>query len=420
MSKNIIIKNRTCSKLTRTSSPVILKFALLLMSIIVLAGCEEGKRFAISDDDTIPPNVPIFIYSEPLAGGARVFYRMPDDEDVLFIEVSYLNTAGEVVRFTSSYFSGSLDVRGFNSEGEHQITLCAVDRAGNRSDEIKETVVALEPPFVTTAKSVDVLPSFSSLMLKWDNPYMEPIYVSVELSYMEKGTRRNHNTLFSSFMLNEIQTIDNLMPDQNDSVKVSVSVSDKFGNIEPSKTMSVALLMDEELDKTEWTLPPAGFSLGGVTQADGNMEIGNMDAVVDGITEATKFLNFYLTNEPNPWNIIIDLGSEKELSRIVTHQRYTGEQSGSEQGNYYRGDNVLAYNIYIWDDDQQAWEFVSRNDIQTPVVKQTSDYKLSGDKGDEAFFYPEEPKFSKATRYFRFEAIKGKYISEITLFGKSN
>jgi hypothetical protein len=392
---------------------------MLFLLGIVLTGCEESKRYEISSNDNIPPDVPIFIDSKPLPGGARIFYRIPTDEDVLSIEASYQNVEGKTVRFIASYFTDSLEVWGFNNEGEHKINLCAIDRAGNRSGMIEETVVALEPPVVAVAKSIAVLPSFSSIMLKWNNSLMEPVYVSVDFSYTEKGRVRNHSSVFSSYQLNEKQHIDNLIPDENSEVEVSVSVKDKFGNSVSAETTSIVLLTDNELDKTEWTLPLPGFSLGGVIQANGNEGDGDMDELIDGITEASVFQNYYLTNQSNPWNIIIDLGSQKELSRIVTHQRYTGEQSDSPQGNYYKGDNVLSYNMYIWDENTQSWEFVSRNDILTPVVKQTSDYKLLGDAGDEAFFYPEEPKFSKPTRYFRLEAIKGKYISEITLYGKS-
>lgn len=390
----------------------------LLIATVILAGCAEGKRYEISMDDNTPPGTPVLIDSKPLPGGARIFYRIPTDEDVLAVEASYLNHAGEPVRFISSYFKDSLDVLGFGKEGEHEIGLCAVDRAGNRSKTITETVTALESPVSMVAGTVQVLPSFGSMMLKWRNVSMEPVYVYVDFSYTQHGVEYSHSNVFTSHQLTDTRTIDGLSLTDNEPVTVDVSVKDKFGNSVSAGNSTVVLLTDEALDKSVWSLPAPGFDLGGYVQANGSKGEGEMSEVIDGITEETVYRNFYQTDAVNPWNIIIDLGRECELSRIVTHQRYSGDYSTSEQGNYYRGNNVLSYEMYVWNGTASAWEYASRNDIKSPVVKHESDYRLLGDAGDQAYLYPDEPRFSIPTRYFLFRAVNGNYISEITLYGK--
>ena len=188
----------------------VLRLLVFMIGGGFLIGCEETKRYEITSDDTTPPGTPVFIDSKPLAGGARVYFRIPVDEDVLMIEASYKNTLGETVRSTVSYFTDSLDVLGFGSEGEHDIDLCAIDRAGNRSTPITETVVSLEPPVVSVAKTIKVLPSFGSLMLKWQNELMQPIYVSTNIRYKENGVEKSYNNIFSSYQLNDKQRVDNL------------------------------------------------------------------------------------------------------------------------------------------------------------------------------------------------------------------
>lgn len=396
----------------------IMRITIIAVCVLaVMSACEETKRYEISEDDSTPPGIPVFIASKPLPGGARVYFQSPADEDILSVEASYRNVAGETVRFAASYFSDSLDVIGFGNEGEHQITLYAVDRAGNRSKTISETVTALEPSVVTVAKSLQVLPSFASLIVKWEDP-TETVYVSVGLSYTQNSATQKYTRVFTSHQA-EIQTIDSLKLYNSEPVTVQVTVKDKHGNTAAREDVVVALLADSQLEKTGWSLPEAGFSLGGVTQADGSANDGTAEEVIDGLSEGDgSYMNFYNTTESNPWNIIIDLGQEYELSRIVTHQRSSGTAQYGLQGNLYRGDNVLAYNMYVWDEAGQEWKFVSRNDIYAPTVKLDSEWKLWGEAGDKAFFYPDEPKFTEPTRYFRFEAINGKCISEITLYGK--
>lgn len=399
---------------------VLSKLPVILFVLFFQIACEEAKRFEININDNTPPDVPLLLDYKSLPGGARIYYRPPVDEDLLFVEASYTNTSGELIRFTSSYLTDSLDIYGFGAEGEHKINLRAADRSGNYSETITETIVALEPPVVSVSKTIQILPSFGSMLVKWNNLSQTPLYIQVDFDFEKDGNSQVFTRIFSSFQLRETHFINDLHLDENETINVKVSVKDKYNNNVNSIDTSFVLLTDVELNKENWLLPTYGYTMGGVVQANGSELNGKMEACIDGFTEETHYMNFYQTTASNPWNIIIDLGQDCELSRIVTHQRYTGEQSGSPQGNYFRGDNVLAYNMYIWDDANQSWEFVTRHDINPPVVKQETDYKLLGEAGDAAFLYKEEPRFSKPTRYFRFEAIRGKYISEITLYGRPN
>jgi len=381
--------------------------------MMIMIGCEEAKRYEISGNDNTPPGRPIFIDSEPFPGGARVFFRPPSDEDVLLIEAAYLNALGKTVRFSASYFAGSLDVYGFGSEGEHTIEMYAVDRTGNRSASIRETVTALEPPVATMAKSVQVMPSFASMLLKWYNLWMEPLYVSVDISYIQNGTRYDHSVvLATSANQSETRSIDGLNLFNNEPVSVKVTVRDKYHNTVEAEETSIMLLSDGLLGKTGWSLPASGTMMDGVAQANGlypeRLIDGNIDFILPG--------NFFITEAENPWNIIINFNDRYEISRIVTHQRRSG-MSG-DQGALYRGDNVLAYNLYGWNDTNMKWELWSRREVKPPAVRDPSEYTTIGIGGDMAFIFPEEPQFTRPTRWFRLEALNGKYISEISLYGR--
>ena len=382
--------------------------------MFIMVSCEESKRFEITGNDSTPPGIPVFTGSKPLPGGARIFFIPPPDDDVLGVEASYLNTAGKTVRFAASFTADSLDVLGFGSEGEHTIELCALDRSGNRSTSIRQTVEALEPPAATLAKSVNVLSSFASMLVKWENEATIPLYVWVDFAYALNGKYQEHTTVFNTIMT-ETRSVDSLKLFDGEPLSVKVSIGDKYGNIIAAKDTVIVLLTDEPIAKDQWRLLPAGTEMGGVLQVRGN----NMEALIDGVLDVED-LNFFITTEANPWNIIIDLGDEYELSRIVTHQRWTGYNNTwgvvDEQGNLYRGDNVLSSILYIW--DNQLWEPLLFRVIFPPVVKTESEYILLGMNGDMSFIYPLEPQFSKPTRYVRLQAINGKYISEITLYGR--
>jgi hypothetical protein len=125
---------------------------------------------------------------------------------------------------------------------------------------------------------------------------------------------------------------------------------------------------------------------------------------------------------------MINLGDEYELSRIVTHQRYGNVGGTTLRGQYYGSENVGIYAMYIWDDVEEKWDSICEHKIPVPSV---SDIELRqlGLAGDMAYFYPDDPQYTKPTRWFRYEALRSfqsnytdsnnaRCLSEITLYAK--
>jgi hypothetical protein len=244
------------------------------------------------------------------------------------------------------------------------------------------------------------------------------LFVQVDVAYTQNGAKNNTTYVFNT-STTESRSID-LDLFNGEAVSVNVSVKDRYGNSAHANDTTLVLYSDEKLSKAGWTMPEPGFTLGDITQANGTYGGGTMEAVIDGLTEEDITPNYFYTTESN-WNIIIDLGEKYELSRILTHQRYSymTYEEGSVRGAFYRADNVLAYDMYVWDEDNQVWDPIPRRIVPIPVPRQDSEWLTYGFAGDMTFLYPSEPKFTKPTRYFRFAALNGKYISEISLYGKA-
>ncbi|GHT69569.1 hypothetical protein AGMMS50239_36540 [Bacteroidia bacterium] len=72
--------------------------------------CEEGDRFSISSDDKTPPAAPVFDSLQALPGGARLFYQIPADKDVISIEASFTATNGKLIKSAVSFVAPYLEV----------------------------------------------------------------------------------------------------------------------------------------------------------------------------------------------------------------------------------------------------------------------------------------------------------------------
>lgn len=411
---------------------------ILFFSLIIFALSCEDKRDS-DMNDSLAPAPPSNVTYKPLYGGARLFYDVPDDEDVLSVEARYQNAEGKYFTFSSSYFVDSLDVVGFGDTIEYVIELYSMDRAGNKSEIVPVKVVPMESSISRVVKSLQVKPGFSSFFVDWENELEQSINVYVDFSYSDGGEQRSFTSVFSSNLLKDRRFVEDLPLGPEDPVDVKVRVADIYGNMsEPVEIGEITLLEDTQIPKENWFLPAANDSVGGVPQGFGDNVEGRLRYVIDGIIDEGENLNFLHTGGRGrtgnsshgnmPWNIIIDLGDHYELSRIVTVQRHTDFCGELCRGQYYRSENVGLYEMYAWDDDTEEWVYISEHKIEVPEGLSDLEYVKKGRAGDMAYMYPDDPQYTKPTRWFRYRAMKsfnGNYtldnancLSELTLYGR--
>ena len=419
-------------------TPII--YSILFLALLPgIISCEEEKMHRATSGDDIPPAQPTEVTYKPLYGGARFFYQLPTDEDVLHIEASYTNANNESFSFSASYFVDSLDIYGFGDTLHHEVELYAVDRAGNRSAPVVVQVKPLESAISRVAKSIKLKPGFSSFFLDWENELEQSINVYVDFSYTQNGEKRDLTSVFSSNLPEERRFVENLQLTPEEKIAVEVRVTDIYGNqTEPLDMGQISLFEDTKIPKENWVLPAANDTIGGVPQCFGDALEGRLRYVIDDIIDRGDNLNFMHTagrgrtgsiNDGNmPWNIIIDLGDYYELSRIITVQRHSGGIDNVNRGQYYRSENVGLYEMYIWDEDSNEWVFVSENKIPVPEGLSELEFVKKGEAGDMAYMYPDEPQYTKPTRWFRYRAVKSfnanytrddaNCLSELTLYGR--
>ena len=415
-------------------------YILASLLLLVMSCKEEGRNIA-SLGDSVAPQKPTGITYKPLYGGARFYYTLPADEDLLSVDATYTSANKESYSFSSSYYVDSLDVYGFGDTLTYNVELYAVDRGGNKSAPTVISVKPLESAISRVLKSMQVKSGFSSFFMDWTNELKQSINVYADFSYTQAGKKYEFTSVFSSNLLKERRFVQNLYLTLAEPVKVSVRVQDMYGNIsKPVDKGSLVLYEDTKIPKAKWYLPPAASLKGGVPQGFGDGLEGRTRYLIDDIIDRGDNLNFNHTQSRGrtgliadgnmPWNVIIDLGATYELSRIVTVQRHSGGLANINRGQYYQSENVGIYKMYIWDEDSVKWSVISQHKIDVPVGLSALEFVKKGEAGDEAYMYPDDPKYTKRTRWFRYEALKGftanytrddaNCLSEITLFGKAS
>jgi hypothetical protein len=319
--------------------------------------CQEEKRFEISGNDEEAPSPPEYLAYKPLVGGARIFYNLPNDKDILSINAEFVNNNGKKSYFSASYFTDSLDVMGIADTLEHIIHLYAVDRAGNRSSTLPVTVKASESALQKVAKSVKVLASFNSFIVSWDNELKQTVNVYIDMIFDKAGQRRNLTWVLSSKEVTKKEIIDNVVLAQGESLTVNIRIGDTYDNMTHDIEMGeIKVMSDEVLSKDHWQIPNTNDSIAGIPMCFGDAFECKSLNVIDGIVSRGEVMNIMHTDGRGrtgkaedgnaPWNFLIDLGDYYELSRIVTNQRHDFNATPYDpnvKGYYYQGENVNQY-----------------------------------------------------------------------------
>ncbi|GHT78110.1 hypothetical protein FACS189464_1010 [Bacteroidia bacterium] len=417
----------------------------MLLAVAGFSACKESDRITIGSGDNVPPGAPKVVDTMLLNGGVRIYYEMPSDEDVLSINAEYTTATGDVRLFSASYFTDSLDILGMT--GEQTVQLYAKDRAGNKSPVVPINVTPLESTISQVFSSIDVKAGFDALVVLWENRQQQPVNVFVTIKYALQGVNNEATKVFTSNYPNEQQVINNLKDIKT--VDATVHVEDKYGNVSKSLNKQIELYQDVVIPKDSWTLPNPNDTIGGIPMMFGDNLEGKTRNVIDGKIDFGDMVNYLQTagygrtgiaaHGNVPWNLIIDLGDYYELSRIVTHQAHqaTSGNPNITRGNYYQGNNVGLYNMYVWvlDGDPRqkpwntaGWELVSQHKIPVPVGLSNIELVKIGQAGDEALMYPDNPHYTKPVRWFRYEALNSflsnytntaaNVLSEVTLYSK--
>jgi hypothetical protein len=424
------------------------KIFLLTSSIICLflcASCSEENRYDINSDDTVPPGAPVISRYEPLNGAVRIFYTPSSDLDVASVDAQYTRKSdGKTFRFSTSYFSNSILIPGLADTINYEVELYAVDRAGNYSTKIIYSVKPLPSAILKVKSTMTVKGGFDAVFAKWTNELKAPANVFIEYTFTLNGTTRTLTRVFTSSTKDNRYYITDLAIPEDSPITVKYRVSDEYENFtEYSKDTTIFVLKDVEVPKLDpdrtpyWSIPPARTiplieEGSAVSQVFGDVADGKMGRVIDGLIDMNESLNYMMTEENHPWSLIIDLKRHYELSRIVTHQRHTAPDTDFSEvgrGGYYRQGNIGQYRMYRWDEEEKKWELISYHKIEMPQGTLSElEWNKLGRAGDMAYMYPDDPKFTKPTRWFRYEALsgfndgyasgRGGSLSEITLYCK--
>lgn len=199
---------------------------LLMGLVFVLIACEqEMERGPLVKDDT-PPSPVSEVTVTNLPGGARIAYKVPDDEDALLVEAIYKLDNGKQVTAKSSIFKNHVEVQGLRQVRPQEVELVAVDRSNNRSTSVFVTINPEMAPVDKLFNSFELVEDFGGVRLNYNNEDK----ISAELLLYtedEKGNMIYRQSVFISDDKRTHQTFRGFPPAN---AKFGVAAIDRWDN----------------------------------------------------------------------------------------------------------------------------------------------------------------------------------------------
>lgn len=387
---------------------------LCFLLFFLASGCKEdlGITKPLVNDGTAPGSVNS-AQVENRAGSAKLTYKIPSDNDLLYVKAIYEIRPGVKREVRSSKTNDSLIVDGFGEAKEYEVQLYAVDNGENVSKPITVKVNPLEPPVKTILKNLKVIDDFGGVGVLYTNPTgAEVALVVVKKDASDKD--QNVNTFYTK----AVEGSFNVRGYPVSPIVFGVYVRDKYGNVSETVYKTITPIEEVRLDRLLFKrlqLPNDVKELS--TAWDSAKMWDNAFGDTQGFHSNTDITILM------PIWVSLDMGVKAKLSRFKEFQRTTNNSYIFNHNNLKRFE-VWGSNDPASDGSWDSWELLgtyeSLKPSKLPVGQLSNDDIAYAKAGEEFNFSPSAP----AVRYIRIKALENwsgggiMQIMELQFWGK--
>ena len=218
-------------------------FAFIVIGTLFLfTNCESDEK-----GDTTPPAQITDVEFTSNNGGGYFTFKIPAEEDFLYVRGEYMIDNGKTISKTSSVYSDTLFIEGFGQEKEYEVKLYSVDRNNNQSQPVIKRITPLAPTTNAVLETIIVQPGFSSIVINWENEQKQPvtIYVNVKIGEVQA------TKIYASNLKKDRFSIPNL---EGQPHSVTVHIRDTYENQTADRSFGeITPLIDGPVSKKKWS-----------------------------------------------------------------------------------------------------------------------------------------------------------------------
>lgn len=288
-----------------------IQILIVALLVIFVAGCTADSNEPLVGGFGVPEQVRN-VQVENLPGAAKVYYSLPNDRGLSYVQAEYTNTVGERVAVNSSSFKNYILLEGFGAEKDYQIELYSVSKSEERSAPVSVTIHPTTPPVQLSKETLNVFATFGGVGLSYENMFKQE-FVLFTLIKNEEGQWVEYDRAYTEGTTESINfSVRRLLPEAYD---FAFYLRDKWKNHSDTLFLNLTPLYEEELDKSLWK--------DAALIDDANVP-PRYSPLYQLWTPGTNTY-FFQDNREAGWRglpnwVTIDLGKEYILGRMKSHQ----------------------------------------------------------------------------------------------------
>ena len=283
-------------------------FTLSYFLTVFFTGCKEEGRIDHFDSNAPAPAQVTDVTVRNTAGGAVLKYKVPADENLLYVQAVYEIKPGVQREAISSFYKDSLVLEGFGEAQTYDVMLYSVGKNGKTSAPLTEQVNPSTAPVHLATKQLRT--AFGGVSVSVENPEKAALAVVLMGDTAQVGYQSYLETFYMSdekrmFALRGLDTIPG---------NYSVYLRDRWNNLSDTIAATLTPMFEEFIPKT-WE----AISLPGDTPHNG---ASFYSRAWDGINSSAQSTNYLAIMDMGtfPTWFTIYLNQTIILSRIKYYQ----------------------------------------------------------------------------------------------------
>lgn len=405
-------------------------YIVLISLLFVVSGCKEEGRLDHIDMSAPAPEQIYDITMRATAGGAVLKYKMPKDENLLYVKAVYQIETGAIHTTKASCYEDSLVLEGFGEVKPYPIQLYSVGRNEKESAPVTYEVTPLTPAYLTAFEHLELKAGFGGVSVSFKNPDKAALAIVLMGDTANTGEYIELETFYTEASMGSFP-FRGLKEKES---KFAVYLRDRWEHYSGTKEALLTPLYEEVIPKNKFknaALPTDMYE-----PVEGNYNLYAIEQLWDGVATDRNKMFATTKSAPIPQWFTVDLGRTATISRVKLHQRGKGSRGEIQ---VYSGSNVRKFELYgsmapnpngDWDD---SWiplgTFVSNKPSGEGTTVTEEDHQYACIDGvnydlEESEFAPDP---FVPVRYLRFKVLEtymgqttsgSIWISELDVFGQ--
>lgn len=392
---------------------------ILTTGLLLFSACAERELGPLVNIGGKPEPISN-ISVENKNGTSKISYTLPDDQQLLYVLAEYELRNGEIRSAKSSIFKGFIELEGFASTEEREVTLYTVNKGEERSEPTRVTIKPLVSPLELAYKSLNPTADFGGVNVKYENEF-EHEYVLNFLYKDENGDWLEYDRSYSS-VKEPVSVFRGLDAEPQD---FAFYLVDKWQNLSDTLYENITPLYEVEVDKDlmrHYPLDNDYYEPRIASRPISNLWDGPSTA------DAANFSLLVYDELSFPWWFTIDLGKEYQIGRMKLFQSPAPVTNNNTYSYFFANISPKVFEVYgsnepsldgSWDSWTLLEHFESIKPSGLPIGNNSPEDIAAGLEGLDFTF----SNYEQGYRYIRVNVIDswssqvGMILQEMTFWG---